>query len=163
MATYKGSFRVFLSDCLQLAIGILALVACIQAANRSGAFGRTFWRLAAAAFSILIVGMGLGTYNDSFLASSIRHSWLIDLFTNTWLAPLAISLFLDPGACPERRMLSDMALNLPSLWCSNCTPSAQLSFNGADKQLNIGRLHEIIVYLNVNSLRRTLKPWIASQ
>jgi PAS domain S-box-containing protein len=105
LALSKGQARTFLSDFIQLAIGILTVVACIRAVRRSGSFGRTFWSLAGAAFSLLVVGIALGTYNDSFAAFPIRHSWIIDMFTNAWVAPLVMCLFLDPEAEPEGRDL----------------------------------------------------------
>src|SRR5713101_4378767 len=103
LALSKGQVRIFLSDFIQLAIGILTVAACIRAARRSGSFGRTFWRLASVGFTLLATGFALGTYNDSFASTPIRHPWLVDMFTNAWVAPLVMCLFLDPEAEPEAR------------------------------------------------------------
>jgi PAS domain S-box-containing protein len=106
LALAQGQVRIFLSDLLQFAIGALAVAACIQAARRSGPFGRTFWRLASFGFTLLVIGFALGTYADNFppskfLPSLGHHSWIIDVFVNAWTAPLVMCLFLDPESEPE--------------------------------------------------------------
>jgi len=101
LALGNGQIRTFLSDLLQLAIGVLTVAACIQAARRSGPFGRTFWRLATVGFTLLAMGLGLATYTETFHASLGRHAWIIDMFVNAWTAPLVMCLFLDPESEPE--------------------------------------------------------------
>jgi PAS domain S-box-containing protein len=108
----KGQVRTFLSDFIQFAIGVLTVIACLQAARRSGPFRRMFWKLASAAFSLLVVGMAMGVYNDSLAATPLEHPWLIDMFTNSWTAPLVMCLFLDPEAEPggtDWRLILDFA------------------------------------------------------
>src|SRR5713226_6390474 len=107
LALGKGQVRIFLSELLQFAIGALAVAACIQAARRSGPFGRAFWRLAGIGFTLLAIGFALGTYAENFLPSKFlpslgHHSWIIDVFVNAWTAPLVMCLFLDPESEPER-------------------------------------------------------------
>ena len=93
--------RIFLSDFLQLTIGVLTVAACLQAARRSGPFGRMFWRLAAVGFTLLAIGVGLATFTKTFDVSFGRHPWIIDVFVNAWTAPLVMCLFLDPESEPE--------------------------------------------------------------
>ena len=97
-----GSARNVLSDFLQFFIGVLTIVACLQAAARSSSFGRIFWRLAGAAFFLLTIGLGLATYNNTVQSSLGQHSWIIDVFVNAWTAPLVMCLFLDPTEETEK-------------------------------------------------------------
>jgi PAS domain S-box-containing protein len=62
-----------------------------------------FWALAGSAFSLLVVGIAMGVYNDNFVTLPIRHPWLVDMFTNSWTAPLVMCLFLDPEMEAEGR------------------------------------------------------------
>src|SRR5207245_11068350 len=106
LALDKGQVRTFLSELLQFAIGTLTVAACIQAARRSGPFGRTFWRLASVGFTLLATGFALGTYAENFLPSRFlpslgHHAWVIDVFVTAWTAPLVMCLFLDPESEPE--------------------------------------------------------------
>jgi PAS domain S-box-containing protein len=100
-AVGNDQVRTFLSDLLQLSIGVLTIAACVQAARRSGPFGRTFWRLATVGFTLLAMGVGLATFTKTFHASVGRHPWVIDMFVNAWTAPLVMCLFLDPESEPE--------------------------------------------------------------
>ena len=87
-----------LSDLIQLALDILAVIACLQAARRSSTFGRVFWKLAGAGFLLLSTGQALGTYYGSVLNLSTQGLWFVDVFYNAWTAPLVMCLFLDPAA-----------------------------------------------------------------
>ncbi len=108
-AMRPGETRVFVSDGIQCLIGVLAVAAAVQAARRSGPFGRTFWNLATTGFGLLTLGLALATYVDTFHTTLGRHAWIIDVFVNAWTAPLVMCLFLDPDSEPEgrdwRRML----------------------------------------------------------
>jgi PAS domain S-box-containing protein len=95
--------RIFLSDAIQCLIGIFAVVASVQAARRSGSFGRTFWNLAATGFALLTLGLALSIYVDTFHATLGSHAWIIDVFVNAWTAPLVMCLFLDPHSETENR------------------------------------------------------------
>ena len=101
VALPPGDLRNSLSDFLQLIIGILTVLACIQASRRSGSFGRIFWKLCTAGFAILLVGLALGTYNTAFHQTLGQHSWIIDMFVNAWTAPIVMCLFLDLESEPE--------------------------------------------------------------
>jgi len=81
IAFLKGRFPgPILSDLIQLALGILALVTALQAAHRSGAFGRMFWRLVASGFAIWCIGQALGCYYSSILHRPTLSLWGIDVF-----------------------------------------------------------------------------------
>jgi PAS domain S-box-containing protein len=109
LAVRNVQARIFLSDFLQLTLGILTVSACVQAARRSGPFGRKFWRLATVGFALLAFGVALATFTKTFDASFGRHPWIIDVFVNAWTAPLVMCLFLDPesesGGTDWRQML----------------------------------------------------------
>ncbi|HZR29875.1 MAG TPA: PAS domain S-box protein [Terriglobales bacterium] len=101
IAFLKGRFPgPILSDLIQLALGILALVTALQAAARSHTFARMFWRLAAAGFAIWCIGQALGCYYSSILHLPTLSLWGIDVFFTTWIAPLVMCLFLDPESEP---------------------------------------------------------------
>ena len=97
---HQDHARVVLSTTIQLAIGLLTVVACLQAAQRSGPFGRMFWRLATIGFSLLVVGLGLAAYGAIFTHGFQPRTWVFDMFVNAWTAPLVMCLFLDPEAEP---------------------------------------------------------------
>src|SRR5581483_5164623 len=100
IAFLKGRFPgPILSDLIQLALGILALVTALQAAARSHTFARMFWRLAAAV-AIWCIGQALGCYYSSILHLPTLSLWGIDVFFTTWIAPLVMCLFLDPESEP---------------------------------------------------------------
>ena len=84
-----------LSNLVQLALGLLTIACCISAMRISGAFGRMFWKLAGAAFSMWCIGQVAGTYYASILNLSTQNFWAIDMFFTAWLAPLVMCLFLD--------------------------------------------------------------------
>src|SRR5260370_8346054 len=102
IGVFKGCFPgAILSDLIQLALGILALVTALQAARRSGAFGRMFWRLVASGFAIWCIGQALGCYYSSILHLPTLSLWGIDVFFTVWIAPLVMCLFLDPESESE--------------------------------------------------------------
>src|SRR5579863_386264 len=86
-----------LSDLSQLLLGIVVTIAAFQAARRSRAFGRIFWNLAGAAFSVWCLGQLLGTYYGSILNLPTQGLWHVDVLYTAWPAPLVMCLFLDPA------------------------------------------------------------------
>ena len=84
-----------LSDIVQLLIGILVFVACLQAMRRSLVFGRLFWKLAATAVLLWCVGQTLGAYYGSYLNLPTKGLWHVDIFYVAWSAPFVMCLFLD--------------------------------------------------------------------
>jgi diguanylate cyclase (GGDEF)-like protein len=84
----------FLSDLLQLSLGVVLVYAIVQASRRSEGLARSFWRLAAAAYSLWIIAQSLSVYND--LAASPSVSWFNNALFSFWFVPLAMAMFLDP-------------------------------------------------------------------
>lgn len=99
-----------LSNLAQFVLGLLVAHTSFQAARRSQAFGRAFWRLAGAAFSIWCVGQAMGTYYGSFLNLPTQGLWQVDVLYTAWPAPLVMCLFLDP-AVEQDDMNSEWALD----------------------------------------------------
>ena len=69
-----------LSDLVQLLLGLLVFVACLQSARRSRAFGRLFWRLAAFAVFLWCIGQTLDAYYGSFLNLPTDRFWYAFFF-----------------------------------------------------------------------------------
>jgi two-component system cell cycle sensor histidine kinase/response regulator CckA len=84
-----------LSDLMQLGLGIVCIVASMQAAGRSNEFGRNFWQLAAIAFSLFVIAQSLGTYADAYPGTQFAE-WGANLIFFFWFTPLGMALFLDP-------------------------------------------------------------------
>src|ERR1017187_5777444 len=84
----------FLSDLMQFSLGVVLIVAIVDAARRSEGLARSFWRLTAAAYSLWLIAQGLSVYND--LAASPFVSWINNLLFCFWFVPLAMAMFLDP-------------------------------------------------------------------
>lgn len=82
------------SDCLQLILGALVIVAISGAARRSDAVGRYFWRLNSIAFSLWLVAQALAVYSD-FFGTSAARAWSANLLFSFWFLPLGMALFLD--------------------------------------------------------------------
>ena len=83
-----------LSDLIQLTLGVVLIYAVVQACRRSEGMARSFWGLAAAAYSLWLVAQGLGVYND--LVQSASVSWTENLIFCFWFVPLAMAIVLDP-------------------------------------------------------------------
>jgi diguanylate cyclase (GGDEF)-like protein len=83
-----------LSDLLQFSLGTVLLYAILDASRRSEGLARSFWRLAAVAYSFWLIAQGLGVYND--VAASSPISWINNLLFCFWFVPLAMAMFLDP-------------------------------------------------------------------
>jgi diguanylate cyclase (GGDEF)-like protein len=84
----------FLSDLIQLVLGVLVIGSMLLAADRSEGMARAFWRLGVAAYGLWAIAQGLGVYND--LARTPVVTWVANLLFCFWFAPLAMALFLDP-------------------------------------------------------------------
>lgn len=97
-ALRPGVTKAILSDSIQLALGILALIWSIRVARASAPFGRAFWTLIASGFAIWCVGQSLGLYYGSIRNLDTQQLWFVDVFYNVWTAPLVMCLFLDPDA-----------------------------------------------------------------
>jgi diguanylate cyclase (GGDEF)-like protein len=89
-----------LSDLIQLSLGVILCVACVQAARRSQKFARYFWLVVASAFFIWLVPQFLGAYGD-FVHVPDLIIWLMNLLFCFWFVPLVLALFLDPDSDPR--------------------------------------------------------------
>lgn len=85
----------FLSDLLQLTLGVMVAVACFRASRRSEGLACSVWRLAAVAYVLWLVAQSVGVYNDLFPGSATA-SWISNMLFCFWFAPMAMAMFLDP-------------------------------------------------------------------
>ena len=83
-----------ISDCLQLILGFLVVLAISGASRRSDVVGRYFWRLNSIAFTLWLVAQGLAVYSD-FFGQSVLRAWSSNLLFSFWFIPLGMALFLD--------------------------------------------------------------------
>ena len=87
-----------LSQSLQAVIAVLAGIACFQAAARSSAFARSFWRLTASAFLFWSLAQAVSTYR-LFSAPGPHHSGAANIILYFFsFTPLFAALFLSPAA-----------------------------------------------------------------
>ncbi|HTW30193.1 MAG TPA: GGDEF domain-containing protein [Candidatus Sulfotelmatobacter sp.] len=89
-----GGHGPMLSDLIQLALGGLLIYAIVDAGRRADGIAISFWRLAAAAYALLLVAQGLSVFNDIFKTTTV--AWTTNLLFCFWFAPLAMAMFLDP-------------------------------------------------------------------
>jgi PAS domain S-box-containing protein len=82
----------FLSNLIQLLLGILTVAATWQAARRCRGLGKYFWILAAFSYGIWVVAQAIGTYGESF-QPGFGHSLDTFLFF-CWLVPIGLALTL---------------------------------------------------------------------
>ena len=94
-----GSGGPFLSNLLQLALGILCVPACLEASRRSGSLGQYFWRLMTFTFVVWCAGQVLGTYNEFRPDEALSR--LNDLLFIASTVPFGMVLFLDPDHEPN--------------------------------------------------------------
>ena len=87
-----------LSQSLQAVIAVLAGIACFQAAARSAAFARSFWRLTASAFLFWSFAQAVSTYR-LFSAPGPHHSGAANIMLFFFsFTPLFAALYLSPAA-----------------------------------------------------------------
>ena len=86
----------FLSDLIQLSLGIVLISAIVAAGRRSEGMALSFWRLAAFAYLVWCVAQSFSVYND--VASSPLVSGIENFLFCFWFAPLAMAIFLDPDS-----------------------------------------------------------------
>jgi len=88
------SFGPFLSDLIQFNLGVVLVYAIVAASRRSEGLARSFWLLAAVAYSLWLTAQGLSVFND--MAANPSVSWVNNALFSFWFAPLAMAMFLDP-------------------------------------------------------------------
>jgi diguanylate cyclase (GGDEF)-like protein len=85
----------FFSDFIQLVLGLIVVVVCMNTSDRSEKMARDFWRLTALAFAVWLIPQAIGTFANLYhLPDGVR--WLVNLLFCFWSVPLALALFLDP-------------------------------------------------------------------
>jgi hypothetical protein len=97
----------FLSDLMQLALGITLIVASLQAARRSDSLGRYFWQRIAFGYSLWALAQTAGVCAYAVKLSPFVQWWMSILFS-LWFVPLGIFLFLNTDSAP--RLLSWTAM-----------------------------------------------------
>ncbi len=88
-----------LSELIQLALGLICILACIEAFGRSRGIARYAWRLLALTFIVWIVAQGLGVYLD--LSGNVSLESLDDLIFFLSAIPFGMLPFLDPEGEPN--------------------------------------------------------------
>lgn len=84
----------FLSDLIQLMLGVVLICSVVAASRRSEGMALSFWRLTAFAYMALAVAQGFCVYNH--VAASPIVSGIENFLFCFWFAPLAMAIFLDP-------------------------------------------------------------------
>jgi diguanylate cyclase (GGDEF)-like protein len=84
----------FLSDLIQLTLGIVLICAIVAARRRSEGMALSFWRLTAFAYLLWFVAQSFCVYND--VAASPLVSGIENFLFSFWFVPLAMAIFLDP-------------------------------------------------------------------
>ncbi|HEV2114040.1 MAG TPA: PAS domain-containing protein, partial [Terriglobales bacterium] len=91
-----------ISDSIQFLLGVLATLACIQAARSSLAYAAKVWWLSALALAIYTAGQGIVIYYDNVLHAPLFSPWTSDQFLFFWIVPLAMTGLLDRTAQPGK-------------------------------------------------------------
>jgi diguanylate cyclase (GGDEF)-like protein len=82
-----------LSDCVQLSLGVLVLFSIFDASRRSEGMALSFWRLALAAYVLLVTAQTLSVICDFIPSNTVAGC--DNLIYSFWFLPLAMALFLD--------------------------------------------------------------------
>jgi hypothetical protein len=84
------------SNILGVCLSLLAASAAFMAAREPNAYARSFWRLTGSGFALLAAAEIIGTYYGNVLHASIDSFWPSDLLYFLFIAPMAMTLFLQP-------------------------------------------------------------------
>jgi diguanylate cyclase (GGDEF)-like protein len=90
---------VLLSELIQLLIGIMCILASVQAFRRSADIARYYWRWLTLTFSVWAVAQGLGVYID--ISGKMPLEPLDDLLFFVSVIPFGMLIFLDPDHEPN--------------------------------------------------------------
>jgi PAS domain S-box-containing protein len=99
---FAGSLRYpssLLSNLVQLGLGVLAVLAMLEAGKRSSRFGRRTWFLAALALGVYTVGQAVFTYSYTIGQPHSRQSGALiyDPIFFFWILPLIAAAVADPA------------------------------------------------------------------
>jgi hypothetical protein len=89
----------FLSNLVQVVLGIIAVLAMVDAGTRSGSFGRRTWLLAALAVGFYTIGQAVFTYTYTIAQPYSRQFGAIfyDPIFFFWIVPLVAAALADPA------------------------------------------------------------------
>jgi len=87
------------SDVIQLALGVICILACTAAFRRSSGVARYAWRLLAVTFFVWAVAQGLGVYPD--ISGDHSLDKVDDVLFFLSLIPFGLLPFLDPDGEPN--------------------------------------------------------------
>jgi PAS domain S-box-containing protein len=100
--SFAGSLRYsssLLSNLVQLGLGVLAVLAMLEAGKRSGRFGRRTWFLAALALGLYTAGQAVFTYSNTIGPPHSREAGglIYDPIFFFWIVPLIAAAAADPS------------------------------------------------------------------
>ena len=84
------------SNTISFCLSLLAASAAFAAAREPNTYARSFWRLTGSGFILLALAEVIGTYYENFLHASLDSVWPSDLLYFLFIAPMAMTLFLQP-------------------------------------------------------------------
>src|SRR5439155_858024 len=87
---------LLLSDLLQTAIILWAVLCSVYVARRSSAYLRQLWMLLAAAFFLAFAAQALETYYQCFAHASSLTPWPSDILFLLWVTPAVMMLLPRP-------------------------------------------------------------------
>jgi PAS domain S-box-containing protein len=90
----------FLSDLIQLALGLVCMLGSVLAFRRSSGVARHTWRLLAIFFSVWMVAQTISVYVD--LAATQSLNALNDILFFAAVIPFGVLVFLDPENEPDQ-------------------------------------------------------------
>ena len=97
LATAQSHSDVSLASyVLTVCLTTLAASAAFMAAREPNRYSRSFWRLTGSGFVLLAAAELIGTYYESVLHAPIDSVWPSDLLYFLFIAPMAMTLFLQP-------------------------------------------------------------------
>ena len=90
------------SDSIQFLLGVLATLACAQAARTSFAYAAKVWWLGALALALYTVGQAFILYCNHVLHEPVFSACVGDEFLFFWIVPLAMAALLDRTSGPNK-------------------------------------------------------------
>ena len=95
LAVPSNSLVPLLSNLIQSACSILAVLACLSASGRLENFGKHFWLLFAGGFFVWTSAQIVATYYDSIRHAPLQQPWPSDIIFFLSMSPPFMSLFID--------------------------------------------------------------------
>jgi signal transduction histidine kinase/ActR/RegA family two-component response regulator len=84
-----------INNSLQMFLNAVAVIVSLQAARRSSGLARYFWRVAASCFALFVFSLVLGQITLIW-PSHVKPMLFSDEISVFWMAPLSLTLFLEP-------------------------------------------------------------------